>query len=186
MTGGEIMSFPNQSYYHIAKVISNDKGDVYFMVRWADVLKASKELTANGMKLYLYLAKNQDGYNFYFSSADFCRTYDISDRTFRRAREELMEKGYLLEKEKNNVYFNAGGGLGDSEEAIKEKILKIGETLKAANIDLFEEYRSALKEANLVALKDDEKAYKIKAKEIISIGEDFIKACTKAEIENLI
>lgn len=177
---------PNQNYYHVSKTISNDKGDVYFMVRWADVLKASKELTANGMKLYLYLAKNQDGYNFYFSSADFCRTYDISDRTFRRAREELMEKGYLLEKEKNNVYFNAGGGLGDSEEAIKEKILKIGETLKAANVDLFEEYRSALKEANLVALKDDEKAYKIKAKEIISIGEDFIKACTKAEIENLI
>ena len=49
---------PNQNYYHVSKTISNDKEDVYFMVRWVDVLKASKELTANGMKLYLYLAKN--------------------------------------------------------------------------------------------------------------------------------
>lgn len=47
---------PNQSYYHISK-ITNDKEDVY-VIRWADVLKASKELTINGMRLYLYLAKN--------------------------------------------------------------------------------------------------------------------------------
>lgn len=175
---------PNKNYYHISKIISNDKEDVLFMVKWADVLKASKELTANGMKLYLYLAKNQDGYNFYFSSADFCQTYDITDRTFRRAREELIEKGYLQRGEHSNVFFNVGG-LGDSVEFLRQKIVEIGKLLKEENNAFFEEYYSIIVKAKLKEI-EDENLYKIKAKEVINIGEDFIKACTKAEIENLI
>lgn len=175
---------PNQNYYHISKIISNDEEDAHFIVRWADVLKASKELTANGMKLYLYLAKNPDGYSFYFSPADFCQTYDITDRTFRRAREELVEKSYLQKGEHNNVFFNAGG-FGDSVEFLRQKIVEIGKLLKEENDDLFEEYYSIIVKAKLKEI-EDENFYKIKAKEIINIGEDFIRTCTKTEIENLI
>lgn len=175
---------PNQSYYHTSKIISNDKEDVHFIVRWVDILKASKELTANGMKLYLYLAKNPDGYSFYFSPADFCQTYDITDRTFRRAREELVEKGYLQKGEHNNVFFNAGG-LGDSVEFLRKKIIEISKLLKEENDDLFEEYYSIIVKAKLKEI-EDENLYKTKAKEIINLGEDFIRTCTKAEIENLI
>ena len=70
-------------------------------------------------------------------------------------------------------------------EFLRKKIIEIGEVLKEANSDFFEKYRSIIEKVKLKEI-NDEKAYKIKAKEIISIGEDFIKACTKAEIENLI
>lgn len=64
-------------------------------------------------------------------------------------------------------------------------MIEIGELLKEASSDFFEEYRSIVAKAKLKEI-EDENLYKTKAKEIISIGEDFIKACTKAEIENLI
>lgn len=42
------------------------------MLPWKDYTAASNELTPAAMKLFMYLAKNQDGYEFWFSSKDYC------------------------------------------------------------------------------------------------------------------
>lgn len=46
--------------------------------------------------LYLYLCGNRDGFNLALSSAAVQRALGYSDSTYRRAKKELIEKGYLI------------------------------------------------------------------------------------------
>lgn len=68
------------------------------MIGWNQITRAANELTASGFKLFLYIARNADGYKFDFNAKHFKETFNLSDRTYRNARQELFEKGYLIEK----------------------------------------------------------------------------------------
>ena len=46
--------------------------------------------------LYLYLCGNMDGFNLALSSVAVQRALGYSDSTYRRAKKELIEKGYLI------------------------------------------------------------------------------------------
>ena len=59
--------------------------------------EAAKRLQSKGgFKLYMYLAKNQDKYNFALSSSDFCNWSGLGIAAYRTAFEELEKQGYLI------------------------------------------------------------------------------------------
>ena len=58
--------------------------------------------------MYLYLCGNQDGVPLALSSADVQKQLGISDSTYRRAIEELKEKGYItIGKNEHDFHFYA-------------------------------------------------------------------------------
>ena len=64
---------------------------------------ACRVLSPSSFKLYIYFCSNMDGYLEAMSSLKACRDLGITDRTFRSARNELEEKGYLHLKEKDGI-----------------------------------------------------------------------------------
>ena len=54
--------------------------------------------TKLGIKLYLYLAKNQDKYAMNLFSSDFCKLCRCSLTGYNSAFEELVKEGYLIKK----------------------------------------------------------------------------------------
>lgn len=99
------------------------------MIGWNQITRAANELTASGFKLFLYIARNADGYKFDFNAKHFKETFNLSDRTYRNARQELFEKGYLIEKQ-DEIIFNADGGLNENVDFYKNKISELGKSIQ--------------------------------------------------------
>lgn len=66
---------------------------------------AARTLTPSGLKLFLYLASNQDGYQKDFSPKDFSNIYGVSVDAARKARLDLQANGYLVENENGKLEF---------------------------------------------------------------------------------
>ena len=66
---------------------------------------AARTLTPSGLKLFLYLASNQDGYQKDFSPKDFSNIYGVSVDAARKARLDLQSNGYLVEDENGKLEF---------------------------------------------------------------------------------
>lgn len=60
-------------------------------------MTAYAKLPRGAFGLYLYLCGNMDGYRLGLSSAALQQALGISDSTYRRAIENLLEEGYLLQ-----------------------------------------------------------------------------------------
>lgn len=58
--------------------------------------QAMKELSESGYKLYSYLSKNLNGYEFDLSRADTCNYTGISSKSYDRAVQELINKRFLI------------------------------------------------------------------------------------------
>lgn len=77
------------------------------MLDWKDYIIASKNLSPAALNLYMYMAKNQDNYQFALSSKDFCSSFGVADRTYRDAKAQLLKCGYIKEeKGSNKLIFN--------------------------------------------------------------------------------
>ena len=61
-------------------------------------MTAYDKLPRGAFGLYLYLCGNMDGYRMGLSSAALQQALGISDSTYRRAIESLLEEGYLLQE----------------------------------------------------------------------------------------
>ena len=66
---------------------------------------AARTLTPSGLKLFLYLASNQDGYQKDYSPKDFSNIYGVSVDAARKARLDLQVNGYLVENENGKLEF---------------------------------------------------------------------------------
>ena len=118
---------PNQKLIVVNKAVSNKK-NLYCILNLQALNRACYILQSKaGIKLYLYLAKNQNKYIFALSSQDFLNWSGVSRRAYDTAVKELIEYGYLVKRrEKKNTYdFNESGR----------------ETIKATNpiVDLIED-----------------------------------------------
>lgn len=91
-----IETVPNQRVLTIHKE-PTDKQHKYTCNSLEALGEASKRLQSKGgFKLYMYLAKNQDKYNFALSSSDFCNWSGLGIAAYRTAFEELEKQGYLI------------------------------------------------------------------------------------------
>lgn len=67
--------------------------------------EAMRTLSNSAFMLWIYLAKNNDGYDFYLSRTCACRDCNFSPSTYRRAVKTLEDKGYLKPTGKNQTEY---------------------------------------------------------------------------------
>ena len=63
------------------------------------------DLKGEALKMWFYLGKNQNGYQFALSMVDAIKWGIGSKSSYNRAIAELREKGYLVETSKNHFDF---------------------------------------------------------------------------------
>lgn len=178
-----MISYANQKLYSIEKRIK--EGDVFIMVKWEDYCSAAKDLSPSALNLYMYLAKNRDGYEFYFSSKDYCKTFNVVDKTYRNAKHELERKGYLKE-EGNKIRFSVNAAFKETIDGLNERFKQLMNIVK---VDLPDEYIRLYEEMEKdppKKYKDHENIYKCKVKEWISILQETIKEFTDKNINELL
>lgn len=73
-----------------------DAAHPYMRLSISALEKASKDLNGMALKLYLFLAKNEKGFEFGLSPAA-AASWGISEKSCRNARQELIDKGYLIQ-----------------------------------------------------------------------------------------
>lgn len=81
---------------------------------------AARDLGAHAVVLYLYLASNADGYRLALSPAAIREAIGMPASTYRDQFVKLVDKGYLVQKGKGNLY--------DFYEVPKNKVCKDGIT----------------------------------------------------------
>ena len=92
------ITFPNQDQVTIHK----ERYDGNFLqVSIDEWTTAFSTLKPGTFGLYLYLCGNMDGFNLALSSVAVQRALGYSDSTYRRAKKELIEKGYLIVSERS-------------------------------------------------------------------------------------
>ena len=88
-------SFANQRTVKIHKPVYDGSFVQVSIDEWQEAFDL---LTKSGFGLYLYCCGNQDGYKLELSSAAVQNALHISDSSYRRAFEELLEHGYIIQK----------------------------------------------------------------------------------------
>ena len=91
-------SYPNQDMVTIHK----ERYDANFLQVGIDEwTTAFNTLKPGSFGLYLYLCGNKEGYHLALSSAAVQHALGYSDSTYRRAKKELIDKGYLIVSERS-------------------------------------------------------------------------------------
>lgn len=85
----------NQKAIEISKKEIKEN-DIYIKINLNALWVAMNDLSAGALKLWLYFAKNQDGYTFALSSTD-AKDFGIKIKQYNNAIHELIEKNYLQE-----------------------------------------------------------------------------------------
>lgn len=97
-----MVSFPNQLRI-VVKKSKIDKRRGYSITDKLDEEIAAQMLNAGAFKLWRYCARNADGYSFWLSPKAVEK--EIKKDQYYKARNELVEKGYLTPtKEGSNIF----------------------------------------------------------------------------------
>ena len=90
---------PNQKLIVVNKAESN-KANLYCILNLQALSAACNALQSKaGIKLYLYLAKNQNKHTFALSSKDFEQWAGVGKTAYDTAVQELKDNGYLVKRE---------------------------------------------------------------------------------------
>ena len=87
------MSVPNQITIKVEER-NFDDGNPFARIHKDAMSAALKTLTGGGYALWTYIASNRDNYQFDLSK-QACVNFGFSESTYKRAKKELMEKGFL-------------------------------------------------------------------------------------------
>ena len=88
------MSVPNQKTIQIARRTKRDKDHLYAMMNLDAMREAMNDLKGSGLKMWLYLNKNQDNFQFELSRKA-CEEWGIKKDSYYDGLKNLEEKGYL-------------------------------------------------------------------------------------------
>jgi len=102
-----ITSSPNQKIITVNKVAHTKNAEnTYSMFDTNAVIEAANNLSDRAFKVYTAINLNKDGYTFALSSVDINNRTGFSEKKYRAAVKELIEKGYLtLSTERKNLYY---------------------------------------------------------------------------------
>lgn len=95
---------PNQKVI-TTKGALHDKDNIYAMLNIEALNLAMMTLSPNTFKLWCYMAKNQNDYTFALSSTDVCKVCSMSIGTYKKAVNELIDSGYLVNTSGNSYNF---------------------------------------------------------------------------------
>lgn len=94
------MSVPNQLVITVSKE-KTDKQHLYSCINLEAIDYAAAYLHSIGaFKLWLYIAKNQNGYEFELSRSAFCEWSGVSPRTYSSSLDLLKEMHFLVRSPK--------------------------------------------------------------------------------------
>ena len=95
---------PNQKTIITKKTASGAKAP-YGIFNLEATLKAAKTLTDRAFKLYVRMNLHQNKHTYALSPAEIFASVGMSDKRYREAVKELIEKGYIVHSDKyKNVY----------------------------------------------------------------------------------
>lgn len=96
----------NQEIAKVNKEIC-DETHIYAKINVEAMFNAMKDLSPIEFQVWLYFAKNQEGYEFAVSPAAALKEAGIKRDSFQRAKRVLKDKGYLvLDTNKGSNYYN--------------------------------------------------------------------------------
>lgn len=105
------MKYPNQKRIilgHLDDIKHSDKydGEQFLQAtKWAPLKEAMRNLSGNGFKLYMYLFSWEGKKSYDFSPSGIKKELGISDEGARNARDELINKGYIIPLTENTCEF---------------------------------------------------------------------------------
>ena len=78
----------------------------FLMISNKDWIEASKNLSAIGFQMYLWLIRHDESFNNELSKKAFMNDFGVSASSYDRAWADLRKKGYAVQKEKgSNIYY---------------------------------------------------------------------------------
>ena len=83
--------YPNQKHLKVNKELI----PIYTAVTQLDWIDARKRLTPTAFDLYLWIATNENGYEFDFSPQEVANTGLMDASTARKARKQLEDRGFI-------------------------------------------------------------------------------------------
>lgn len=95
---------PNQKSI-ITHKTKSDKASAYGIFNVEGTLKAASCLSDRAFKLFVRMNLHQDGHRYALSPAEIQKAIGMSDKRYREAVKELIEKGYLVQSEKHPGVF---------------------------------------------------------------------------------
>ena len=99
------MSVPNQRIIKVQKAKA-DKEHLYTMFNLKALNSAFQCLNSiGGIKLFIYIGKNQNNYSFELSRAAFMEWSGLAETAYKSGIKELINKGYLVNTNGNNYIF---------------------------------------------------------------------------------
>lgn len=119
---------PNQKVVKVQKELCN-KQNIYAAINIDAMESAARALDAGAFKLWVYFAKNQDGYEFALSSKEVEVTFGMKIKQYNNAVDNLIEAGYLVRQGDSNTYhFNEKPVITkeDNEETNKNSLMPKG------------------------------------------------------------
>lgn len=100
------MSVPYQKIVKIQPRIKRNANNRYAMFNLEALSEATKNLNGSGLKMWLYLNKNQDGFEVELSQAACSRDWGIKKDSYYNGIKELIIQGYLVPIcEGSNIYY---------------------------------------------------------------------------------
>ena len=94
-------SAPNQKLLAVSK----EETGKHTILNLNALQRASRDLQGEAFKLWVYLAKNQDGYKFALSMADAISWGIGSKSSYYRGIKELEYKGYLQKSGNRYIFY---------------------------------------------------------------------------------
>ena len=95
----------NQKVIKVEKQVC-DKNHIYTQFNLKAFEMAAVDLDAGAFKLWCYIAKNQNGYEFALSSSDAEKSFGLKKKQYDNAVKQLIEKHYLVVSKGYNYTFN--------------------------------------------------------------------------------
>lgn len=180
-------SYPNQNKVRIKKQING--GGSFMQLDIQDFYDAAKVLNYAALRLYVYLAKNKDGYETYLSGADFTKSFDVSDSTYRRALDELKEKGYIKEIGDHYWCFSTKADFTQSWQDLKAEVQEIICNIDDDEIDTewHRELNKINAEMNIENVAETSDAIKVLYfKKLLEVAKKYKGMAKKKEIGNFL
>jgi len=100
-----VITVPNQKIITVEKEPCG-KGNLYAAINLKAMEAAAQDLDAGAFKLWIYFAKNQNGYEFALSSKDASASFGIGKSQYDTAIKKLIASGYLTNTQGNFYTFS--------------------------------------------------------------------------------
>lgn len=142
-------TYPNQLFGQICKPKYKEKGVKFMYVGIEEIREAAKTLTPSGLKLYLYFAENEGDWKFNLSPKNFQKAYDVAESTYRKAKQELIDKRYIVEQPNNHfIFYTSPAEATISMEDLREEIIRIAEHIKEYNKEIYNSFNNEAIQTN--------------------------------------